>query len=242
MATARGFHTATLLADGRVLIAGGSSGGLELDHADPRLGRDLRPDDRHLQPDRLDDSAVALYHTATLLADGRVLITGGSRQRRLGASPRPSSTTRRPARSAATGSMADARVYQTATLLADGRVLVAGGGGDYANRLFLASAEIYDPDDRHLQRDRLDGRHAHLPRGHPARRRPRPRDRRVRRRRPRSPRPSSTTPRPARSARPARATDHSPKRTRAPGPRGIRRSALDQASWRTDEEGLAHWT
>ncbi len=45
----------------------------------------------------------------------------------------------------ATGSMTAARFYQTATLLADGRVLVAGGGGDYTNRQFLATAEIYDP-------------------------------------------------------------------------------------------------
>jgi hypothetical protein len=83
------------------------------------------------------------YDAATLLADGRVLVAGGS----TGSTDLASAEIFDPKTGAfsATGPLTVARIYQTATLLADGRVLVAGGGGDYTNRLFLASAEIFDP-------------------------------------------------------------------------------------------------
>ncbi|MEO6058818.1 MAG: kelch repeat-containing protein, partial [Candidatus Limnocylindria bacterium] len=84
-------------------------------------------------------------HTATLLPDGKVLVTGGSMgySGELLASAElydPGSGTW-----TATGSMAEARSGQTATLLPDGKVLVAGGfsGGDSGST--LASAELYDP-------------------------------------------------------------------------------------------------
>jgi hypothetical protein len=71
-------------------------------------------------------------HAATLLRDGRVLITGGSEK---------TAELYDPARGTfvATGSMQVGRSMHSSTLLPDGRVLVAGGWGN-------ASAEIYDPE------------------------------------------------------------------------------------------------
>ena len=204
METARGFHTATLLADGRVLVSG----------AIPPLGRrarssprpSLRPKDRQVQPDGL-DGCRAQYHTATLIADGRVLITGGTGD----ASSLASAEMFDPktGKFSPTGQMADGRVYQTATLLPDGRVLVAGGATAGITRQcrFLASAAIYDPKTGTFSATRAMSE-ARLPHRHIARRWTRPRGRRVwARRRVRLLRPRSTTRRPARSARPARVAD-----------------------------------
>jgi hypothetical protein len=76
-------------------------------------------------------AVVRSGHTATLLADGKVLIVGGSGD--------TSAEIFDPASgmSVATGNTNYARTGHTATTLSDGRVLIAGGGS--------ASAEIYDP-------------------------------------------------------------------------------------------------
>src|SRR2546426_12383447 len=70
----RGFYTATLLADGRVLVAGGISGAItSLSTAeiyDPVTGSWSPAESM---------SVDRFYHTATLLADGRVLVAGGFR-------------------------------------------------------------------------------------------------------------------------------------------------------------------
>jgi hypothetical protein len=91
--------------------------------------------------------AGAIGGTATLLLDGRVLVTGG-----YGAGGDfgsvPSATIYDPTTGtfSLTGSMDTARIYHTATLLRDGRVLIAGGDdwGDHGDS-YLSSAQLYDP-------------------------------------------------------------------------------------------------
>ena len=76
------------------------------------------------------------HHTATLLPNGKILVTGGMGGAVLSSSElyEPATETWTP-----TGSMTVARTGHTATLLPNGKVLVTGGFGA------LASAELYDP-------------------------------------------------------------------------------------------------
>lgn len=82
------------------------------------------------------------YHTATLLPNGTVLVTGGEYETTPACSSAelydPGSGTW-----TATSNMLAVRSHDTATRLADGTVLVAGGD-DYGADT-LASAEVYDP-------------------------------------------------------------------------------------------------
>ena len=81
----RAFHSATLLADGRVLIVGGgcSHGSGEPRHGSPDARehpatRDLRSGDRDVQPREREHGHPARDAvSATVLQDGRVLIAGG---------------------------------------------------------------------------------------------------------------------------------------------------------------------
>jgi Galactose oxidase, central domain len=94
-----------------------------------------------------DMTTPRIGHTATLLLNGKVLITGGKNPtypaepgRELGSAelfdPDTGTFTR-------TGDMTMPRVFHTATLLPDGRVLIAGGDG--YEPVIPRPAEIYDP-------------------------------------------------------------------------------------------------
>jgi hypothetical protein len=137
MAECHDTWSATLLADGRVLVAGSSASSdaqIAAELFDPATGRWTATGS---------PATAGEGHEATLLADGRVLVVGGYKDDWLATAELydPDS-----GRWTATGSMAIARGGHTATLLHDGRVLVAGGvngpNGEYAT---LSAAELYDP-------------------------------------------------------------------------------------------------
>ena len=138
MAGPRYFHTATRLPDGTVLVEGGRAS---------QTGPDLLPSAEVFDPSSNtfkptgSMSAARYWQTATLLANGKVLITGGYGVAGLALA---SAEVYDPATGlfAPTGSMATPRYGQTATLLAStGQVLVVGG---YFST-YLDSAELYDP-------------------------------------------------------------------------------------------------
>ena len=134
MVSARSAHTATLLSDGRVLVAGGlSDGSAEL--YDPRSGK-FEPAASMVE--------VRYEPTATRLADGRVLIAGGGRNCEILCEALASAELYDPRSGtfSPTGSLGTARIGHSATLLSDGEVLIAGGG-NYTP--VLASAKVFSP-------------------------------------------------------------------------------------------------
>src|SRR2546426_6840862 len=133
---ARQGHTATLLVDGRVLIIGGERA--SADGPVPVSEAELFDPDSvtfSVVPNSSDSEARA-DHTATLLADGHVLVTGGRRND----APLNSTAVFDPTTNAFSAGTAlqHARTGHSATMLMDGKLLIAGGD-------VTGSAELFDP-------------------------------------------------------------------------------------------------
>jgi hypothetical protein len=148
----REYHTMTVLNDGKVLVVGGMvwfvpmiPGGCDNNICfaltalasgeifDPAAGTFTSTGQM---------SVNRVFHTATLLGDGRVLVTGGDDRYTNTYDTAeifdPSAGVFTP-----TGNMLYARSGHTATLLADGKVLLAGGYG--GNGTYPLAAELFDP-------------------------------------------------------------------------------------------------
>jgi N-acetylneuraminic acid mutarotase len=147
MGEARAGHTATLLRDGRVLVAGGAidpDGDHVLASAevyDPRSGSWVATGKMSVARSR---------HSATLLADGTVLVAAG-----IGTFVNPVDSRSlaaaelydpRSGRWSTVPKLAAARFGHTSTLLRNGNVLVVGGSPGFGQ--LLASAELYDTGSR----------------------------------------------------------------------------------------------
>ena len=134
MVSPRDAHTATLLADGRVLLAGGLDGvavSASAEIYDPATSSFYPTGSMHV---------ARAFHTAVLLPNGKVFIAGGYNGSYLKSAeiydPSTGMFTSVPP-------MSTERSNHTSTVLSDGTVLIAGGKNSSGP---LDSAELYDPD------------------------------------------------------------------------------------------------
>ena len=134
-------HSATLLNNGRVLVAGGDTGVSPPDFA---LTSTVELYDPATGTWALTGSMTTTRsgHTATLLQDGRVLVAGGYNNNVVKTAELydPPTGAWLP-----TGELNVARYGHTATRLVDGSVLIAKGSDDADLAFTLSSAELYDP-------------------------------------------------------------------------------------------------
>lgn len=131
-------HTATLLQNGKVLVAGGHTGRGDLASSetfDPTSG--MWSATGNLVTRRSD-------HTATLLLNGKVLVVGGYSSDGVTGAFIGNAELYDPATGVwtATGGLLAARNNHQATMLSNGKVLVSGGGVGFGS---MSSTEIYDP-------------------------------------------------------------------------------------------------
>ena len=129
--TPRSGHTATLLPNGKVLIAGGYSAPSSAKLYDPATKA-------WSTTGSLKQGRAA--HIAVLLNNGKVLVAGGNGPLNSAEIYSPSTGTW-----SYTGSMNTARYWPNAALLTNGQVLVMGGIEGNSDENILASAELFDP-------------------------------------------------------------------------------------------------
>lgn len=136
--TRRAFHTSTLLADGRILVAGGTNG--------PNILRGAEifdPVSNTFSPTATPMVAVRDLHTATLLPNGRVLLAGGFTTNATSTGSTNTAEIYYPDTRVfmPTPPMTTSRSNHVAVTLPDGNVMVIGGFGP--NDVITNTVEIF---------------------------------------------------------------------------------------------------
>ncbi len=144
----RNFHTGTVLQSGEVLVTGGGSIGNQ--GLNPLNSAEIYNTQSNTWSTTSNMFFARSGHTATLLPNGKVIVTGGFEKLDSDHYFPPLLTAELydpvSKQWSQVKSMINSRAWHTATLLPNGKVLVAGGVtdvGTYASP--TASAEIYDP-------------------------------------------------------------------------------------------------
>jgi N-acetylneuraminic acid mutarotase len=137
MATVRNNHAMTLMANGKVLVSGGRYNGGSTDYL---ATAEVYNPDTGTWSETASMAAPRFQHTSTLMANGKVLVSGGRGTAYLASAEvyDPASGTW-----SAASPMASPRLLHTSTLLPNGKVLVVGG---YNGSSYTSAAELYDPD------------------------------------------------------------------------------------------------
>lgn len=140
MTTPRVLHTATLLPNGKVLVAGGAITNRPFL---PTATAELYNRSSGTWTATPPMSAARINHTATLLPDGNVLVTGGRGDKNALSSTELYNPTTGTWRNAA--SMNAPRNLATATLLPNGKVLVIGGDSGGTIELYNPATDTWTP-------------------------------------------------------------------------------------------------
>jgi N-acetylneuraminic acid mutarotase len=146
--TARQNHTATLLPNGKVLVAGGMA---PPNNSMPMTNAEIYDPVANTWTAAAPMTSPRISHTATLLPNGKVLIVGGTGGPAMPA-PVDSAEIYDPATNtwSPAASLPAARTLHSATLLANGNVLIAGGvtpsgAGTPPPTTFALNGLVYDP-------------------------------------------------------------------------------------------------
>lgn len=146
MACPRQQHTATLLLDGKVLVAGGLC--VRSSTTQTHASSEWFDPAKHAWSPVGNMTQARSGHTATLLQNGKVLVAGGMQSMEAGVNPLASTELFDPASCAWTlvAAMTTPRYFHTAIRLSTGKILVVGGqSAPILGSTLLASAEVFDP-------------------------------------------------------------------------------------------------
>ena len=144
MAVARGFHTATRLPDGTVLIAGGRVSGHQDYRGTVTASAEVYDPSTGTFSAAGNMTVARTWHTATLLPNGKALIVGGALPPDDRTAELFDPSTRTFTR---TGDTVSAQHGASATLLKNGKVLIAGGIEPVCctQPTPVSTPELYDP-------------------------------------------------------------------------------------------------